>query len=81
MNRNKKQKNNKRKTLCIEKLHYNSILSISELSKALRLDRRTIEEIAYGLEGNCWMARVILDGKQVACKMFPSGKKHGKYWR
>ena len=32
-------------------------------------------------KGNCWMARVILDGKQVACKMFPSGKKHGKYWR
>ena len=27
------------------------------------------------------MARVILDGKQVACKMFPAGKKHGKYWR
>ena len=51
MNRNKNQKNNKRKTLCIEKLHYNSILSISELSKALRLDRRTIEEIAYGLGG------------------------------
>lgn len=27
------------------------------------------------------MARVVLDGKQVACKMFPPGKKHGPNWR
>jgi len=27
------------------------------------------------------MARVVMDGKQVACKMFPPGKKHGPQWR
>lgn len=27
------------------------------------------------------MARVIVDGKQVACKMFPPGKKGGPEWR
>ena len=32
-------------------------------------------------KGNRWMARVILDGKQVACKMFPAGKKFGPEWR
>ena len=32
-------------------------------------------------KGNRWMARVVIDGKQVACKMFPPGKKHGPEWR
>ena len=32
-------------------------------------------------KGNRWMARVVLDGKQVACKMFPAGKKFGPEWR
>ena len=32
-------------------------------------------------KGNRWMARVVLDGRQVACKMFPPGKKHGPEWR
>ncbi len=32
-------------------------------------------------KGNRWMARVIMDGKQVACKMFPAGKKYGPEWR
>ena len=32
-------------------------------------------------KGNCWMARVIMNGRQVACKMFPAGKKHGPEWR
>lgn len=27
------------------------------------------------------MARVVIDGKQVACKMFPPGKKGGPEWR
>ena len=31
--------------------HYNDFLTIQELSKALRLDRRTIEEVAYDLGG------------------------------
>jgi integrase len=30
---------------------------------------------------NGWWARVIVDGKQVACKMFPPGKKGGPEWR
>ena len=32
-------------------------------------------------KGNCWMARVIVNGRQIACKMFPAGKKHGPEWR
>lgn len=32
-------------------------------------------------KGNCWMARVVMHGRQVACKMFPPGKKHGPEWR
>ena len=31
--------------------------------------------------GNAWWARVIIDGRQVACKMFPPGKKGGPEWR
>ena len=31
--------------------HYDDFLTIQELSKALRLDRRTIEEVAYDLGG------------------------------
>ena len=27
------------------------------------------------------MARVVINGKQVACKFFPAGKKHGPEWR
>lgn len=27
------------------------------------------------------MARVVVDGRQVACKMFPPGRKHGPQWR
>ena len=27
------------------------------------------------------MARVIVNGRQIACKMFPAGKKHGPEWR
>ena len=32
-------------------------------------------------KGNQWMARVIRNGRQVACRMFPPGKKHGPEWR
>lgn len=32
-------------------------------------------------KGNRWMARVVMDSRQVACKMFPPGKKHGPNWR
>ena len=32
-------------------------------------------------KGNRWMARVVIDGRQVACKMFPPGKKGGPEWR
>ncbi len=32
-------------------------------------------------KGNRWMARVVINGRQVACKMFPPGKKHGPNWR
>jgi len=31
--------------------------------------------------GNGWWARVIVDGRQIACKMFPPGKKGGPEWR
>ena len=31
--------------------------------------------------GNGWWARVIVDGKQIACRMFPPGKKGGPEWR
>lgn len=31
--------------------------------------------------GNGWWARVILNGRQIACKMFPPGKKGGPEWR
>lgn len=31
--------------------------------------------------GNVWWARVIIDGRQVACKVFPPGKKGGPEWR
>jgi integrase len=31
--------------------------------------------------GNIWLARVVLDGKQVACRQFPPGKKGGPEWR
>ena len=31
--------------------------------------------------GNAWQARVYADGKQVASKMFPPGKKGGPEWR
>lgn len=32
-------------------------------------------------KNNCWMARVIVNSKQIACKMFPPGKKYGPEWR
>ena len=31
--------------------------------------------------GNGWWARVIVNGRQVACRMFPPGKKGGPEWR
>jgi hypothetical protein len=31
--------------------------------------------------GNIWLARVVLDGKQVVCRQFPPGKKGGPEWR
>ena len=31
--------------------------------------------------GNAWQARVYADGKQVASKMFPPGKKGCPEWR
>lgn len=31
--------------------------------------------------GNAWQARVYADGKQIASKMFPPGKKGGPEWR
>ncbi len=31
--------------------------------------------------GNMWMARVVVNGKQVASLMFPAGKKGGPEWR
>lgn len=31
--------------------------------------------------GNAWQARVFADGKQIASKIFPSGKKGGPEWR
>lgn len=31
--------------------------------------------------GNGWWARVIIDGRQTVCKMFPPGKKGGPEWR
>ena len=31
--------------------------------------------------GNGWWARVMKDGRQIACKMFPPGKKGGPEWR
>lgn len=31
--------------------------------------------------GNGWWARVMVNGRQVACKMFPPGKKGGPEWR
>jgi integrase len=31
--------------------------------------------------GNGWWARVVLNGRQIACKMFPPGKKGGPEWR
>ncbi len=31
--------------------------------------------------GNKWMARVVVHGKQIACKIFPAGKKYGQAWR
>ena len=31
--------------------------------------------------GNGWWARVMKDGRQTACKMFPPGKKGGPEWR
>ncbi len=30
---------------------------------------------------NIWLGRVILDGRQVACKQFPPGRKGGPEWR
>ena len=32
-------------------------------------------------KGNRWMARVTVDGLQIAAKMFPAGKLHGPEWR
>ncbi len=32
-------------------------------------------------KGNRWLARVVIDGKQIVCKYFPPGKKHGPEWR
>lgn len=32
-------------------------------------------------KGNRWMARVVVEGKQIGCKMFPPGRKHGPEWR
>lgn len=32
-------------------------------------------------KGNCWMARVYMDGRQIASKMFPPGRKGGPEWR
>ena len=32
-------------------------------------------------KGGRWLARVVLDGRQSACKMFPPGKKFGPQWR
>jgi hypothetical protein len=31
--------------------------------------------------GNIWVARIVVDGKQVACRQFPPGKKGGPEWR
>ncbi|MDR2487970.1 MAG: site-specific integrase [Desulfovibrio sp.] len=31
--------------------------------------------------GNGWWARAIVDGRQVACRMFPPGRKGGPEWR
>lgn len=32
-------------------------------------------------KGGRWLARVVLGGKQIACKMFPPGRKFGPQWR
>ncbi len=32
-------------------------------------------------KGNKWLARAIVHGKQIACKLFPAGKKYGQSWR
>ncbi len=32
-------------------------------------------------KGNQWMARAIVNGKQIACKLFPAGKKYGSSWK
>ena len=32
-------------------------------------------------KGNRWLARVVINGKQITCKMFPPGKKFGPQWR
>jgi len=37
----------------------------------LRKDKKTL----------VWVARVVVDGKQLAFKTFPNGKKHGPEWR
>lgn len=31
--------------------------------------------------GNGWWARVVINGRQIACRMFPPGKKGGPEWR
>jgi len=31
--------------------------------------------------GNMWMARIVVNGKQVASRMFPPGKRGGPEWR
>lgn len=31
--------------------------------------------------GNAWMARALVDGQQVASRLFPPGKKYGPEWR
>ncbi len=31
-------------------------------------------------KGNKWMARAMVHGKQIACKLFPAGEKYGQAW-
>lgn len=30
--------------------------------------------------GNCWLARVVIDGQQVDSKVFPPGRSKGPEW-
>ena len=51
MRRRRKKLFEKRKQEKVVTYHYDNFLTIQELSKALRLDRRTIEGVAYDLGG------------------------------